>query len=157
LSFCKFFSEKAEIICFLQKKVFYLQLNYHFFNKNHPIYLLMRQKKHINWRGAFLALLLLGAFAARDMHFLLAHQEQDRKVCDAKGGEKHIHGEDYSPHPCNLCDFSFSIFDLPFFLKLKQRVLVKISNRCFNDTTRFFNGHRNHYFLRGPPSLDDLV
>jgi hypothetical protein len=117
----------------------------------------MRQKYHINWRGAFLALLLLGAFAARDMHFLLAHQEHDRKFCDAKGNEKHIHGEDYSPHACNLCDFSFSSFDLPFFLKLKQRDFVKILNCCFKDTTRFYNHHWSQHFLRGPPSLNDNI
>lgn len=117
----------------------------------------MRQKYHINWRGAFLALLLLGAFAARDMHALLAHQEHERKFCDAQGTEKHIHGEDYSPHACNLCDFSFSTFDLPFFLKLKQRDIVKILNCCFKDTTRFYNQPWIAYFLRGPPSLNDLI
>jgi hypothetical protein len=113
----------------------------------------MQQKYHIHWRSAFLALLLLGAFAARDMHFLWAHQEQDTKVCDAKGNEKHIHGEDYSPHPCNLCDFSFSIFELPQFLKLKPRNFVKIANACFNDTTQFYNHPWSQRFLRGPPSL----
>ncbi|MEO0042025.1 MAG: hypothetical protein RL329_1473 [Bacteroidota bacterium] len=113
----------------------------------------MRQKYHINWRGALLALLLLGAFAARDMHSLFAHQDHARKFCDAKGTQKHIHGEDYAPHACNLCDFSFSIFDLPVFIKLKQPTRVKIPNGCFNDTTRFYDYHWSQHFLRGPPAL----
>jgi hypothetical protein len=130
------------------QKCFYLRQN-RFLNKNYPF--LMKQKYHIHWRGAFLALLLLGAFAARDMHFLLAHQEHERKVCDAQGNEKHLHGEEYSTHACNLCDFSFSTFDLPFFLKLKRYVLVQRTNNCFNDTTRFFDHHPSQLFLRGPP------
>lgn len=111
---------------------------------------IMCRQNIIRWKGVWLVLLMLTSFGARDMHFLFAHQAS-AKICAAAGREKHIHGEDYTPHACNICDFSFSIFELPKLFIAAYRLGWKILEHTFHYEQVLITLHQHLYFLRGPP------
>jgi hypothetical protein len=115
---------------------------------------LNKQGKHIIHLPALaLALLLFFAFGAKEAHHFWAHAHVKVKICDATENEKHWHDEEYGHSDCNLCNFTFSIFDfsLPsFFLKHKDILEEKID---------FFSikSHHSHAFFytkgRAPPTF----
>jgi hypothetical protein len=115
---------------------------------------LNKQSKHIiHFPALALSLLLLFAFGAKEAHHFFAHAHVEVKICDAIENEKHWHTEEYSHPDCNLCDFTFSIFDfsLPsFFLNHKD---------ILEEKTDFFSikSHHSHAFFytkgRAPPTF----
>jgi hypothetical protein len=115
---------------------------------------LNKRVKHIIHLPALaLALLLLFAFGAKEMHHFMAHAHEDVKICDAIENEKHWHDEEYSHADCDLCDFTFSIFDfsLPSFFLSPKNILEEKTD-CFS-----LNPHHSHAFFytkgRAPPTF----
>jgi hypothetical protein len=115
---------------------------------------LNKQSKHIiHFPALALALLLLFAFGAKEVHHFWAHAHVETKVCDAPTGNEHWHDEDYSHDDCALCDFTFSIFDFSlssFSLNYKDCLVEKID-------TFFTQSYLTHTFFytkgRAPPTF----
>jgi hypothetical protein len=115
---------------------------------------LNKQGKHIiHFPALALALLLLFAFGAKEVHHFWAHAHVEVKICDANENEKHWHDEEYSHADCNLCDFTFSIFDfsLPSF-SLNHKDILEEKTDFF-----FIKSHYSHAFFytkgRAPPTF----
>lgn len=111
------------------------------------------KKQRINITALFLAILIFVSFGTKEMHHFLIHAHEEMKICDAQKGEKHLHDEEYIHHDCSLCDFTFSLFELPAF------IIPALDNTITHIETEFsFRSIfcvRTHFFkpLRGPPHI----
>jgi hypothetical protein len=112
---------------------------------------LKKRAQHIDFRGLLLAILMLFAFGAKELHHVFEHQHQEVKVCHAVAGEKHLHNHEYIHHECQLCDFTFSAFETPVLLFQLASVKQVFVKRVF--TYQSFILSRSYLFqsLRAPP------
>jgi hypothetical protein len=84
---------------------------------------LKKRAPHSTFNGyaLFLALLIFTAFGGKALHILLEHSHKAVEICDAKAGDVHLHDYAHLEHSCDLCDFTFSFFELnisTFYLNL---------------------------------------
>ena len=101
-------------------------------------YTLNKHHSHIiNFRALALALLLLLAFGAKEVHHFTAHAHVETKICnDGSESDTHWHDAEYLHEDCSLCDFTFSIFDfsLPTFSLQKAQCAVEKTNFSFKNS-----------------------
>ena len=114
-----------------------------------------KHTKHIAFKakGLLLALLIFTAFGAKEWHIVVEHNRADLEICDTKAGDLHLHDADHLQHACQLCDFTFSFFELQlntFHLDRLSVIFVK-SEFAFIS----FVHSRTYIFqsLRAPPCL----
>jgi hypothetical protein len=110
-----------------------------------------------NARAFFLALLIFTAFGGKELHIALEHSHAAVDICDAKAGDVHLHDYENLAHGCDLCDFTFSFFNLqlssfylnlPVFLPVKKEFIFIPFN---------FSASYLLIRLRGPPVFDAVV
>ena len=82
---------------------------------------------------------------------MVEHSHAAPEICDAKQGDKHLHDYEHMQHGCQLCDFTFSFFELQissFRLESLSDIFVK-SEFAFIS----FQLSRSYIFqsLRAPP------
>jgi hypothetical protein len=112
---------------------------------------LKKRVQHTDFRGLFLAFLILLAFGTKELHHVFSDHHTEAKICHALEGEKHFHNEEYIHDECSLCDFTFSAFEMPALAFLSYRVKTVFAERVF--TYLSFNLSRSYLFqsLRAPP------
>ena len=105
-----------------------------------------------NLGGFLIALLMLLAFSTKEMHLFMHHQHEEVKICDAREGEHHFHGQDYIHANCQLCDFTFSLFELSLAQKLNfPEPKTVILSQTFSYTSFLSFKYPVFTLLRGPP------
>lgn len=105
-------------------------------------------------KSLFLAILIFVAFGAKEMHHFFGHAHEEVKICDAKQGEKHLHNEEYIHQDCNLCDFTFSYFEIPLLGFNFKKPKIALNKTEFSFYSIICT--RIHFFksLRGPPCVE---
>lgn len=114
-----------------------------------------KHTKHIAFKakGLLLALLIFIAFGAKEGHIVVEHSHAAVEICDAKAGDLHLHDSDHLQHACQLCDFTFSFFELQFSFFHLDRLSVIFVKSQFAFIS--FVLSRTYIFqsLRAPPCL----
>ncbi len=114
-----------------------------------------KPSKHITFKakGLLLALLIFIAFGAKEWHIVVEHSHAALEICATKAGDLHLHDSERLQHGCQLCDFTFSFFEL----QLSSFHLDKISDIFVKSQFAFisFKLSRTYIFqsLRAPPFL----
>jgi hypothetical protein len=112
-----------------------------------------RAQHTFNGYALFLALLIFTAFGGKELHIVLEHSHKAVEICDAKAGDVHLHDYENLEHSCDLCDFTFSFFELnisTFYLNLIDIWTAKksIAFYAFKFSATYLCP-----FLRGPPAF----
>ena len=117
---------------------------------------LKKQTPYLDLRALFLAAMMLLAFGAKEAHHVLGHSHKEVKICDVQAGETHIHDQDYISDNCQLCDFTFSIFDIFISRFDIKKIKILYASKDFNFLSFFYS--RRHLFqaLRAPPLVAKL-
>jgi hypothetical protein len=100
-----------------------------------------------------LAALVFQVVALKEVHHLLEHEHEAVAHCEANGNQTHLHGEEYHPEDCFICDFHFAPATLEFHEITISALTVPDSEDSFfyqNSPTQRVNWH---FQLRGPPAL----
>lgn len=105
-----------------------------------------------HWSAGLLALLVLQAIVLKDIHGLLWHLHTEEAHCVVKGGETHLHSEEYAVLDCSICLYNFSPAEC------SSQVLTFYAPAPATAVHLFFSQNPSlrqidwHSFLRGPPT-----
>ena len=112
-----------------------------------------KRTAYIDFRALFLAVLIFLAFGAKEIHHVFQHSHQEVKICDVKIGETHLHDESYITDECQLCDFTFSVFDLTVPVFTTKSVQNCLKTTIFSYISFKYSNRYLFQSLRAPPFL----
>lgn len=111
-------------------------------------------KKQLTYRAVtalLLAVLVLQVVVLKEAHHLLDHHHEITLHCDS--ADTHLHGSEYAPEDCFICDFHFAPAQLAFADFPLQLPVQATSKVLFFDVETIKQQAIWHFHRRGPPSF----
>ncbi len=102
---------------------------------------------------------LLGIFcfvlATQAIHTLVHHHEEKHKICNdtCDKNQAHFHEVEHDFEKCSLCDFTFSIAELPHIQHFTLRNEAPKYTFLFSYQKIFCSNTINLTLSRGPPNI----